>query len=168
MRILGIDPGSRHCGWGVIERSGNRFSAVGWGRLSPDVGRPLAERLLEIAAGLGRIIELHRPHRAVVERVFHGASARSLIVLAEARGAILVELARHGLAVEELAPAEVKSAVAGSGRADKAQVGRMVRLTLALPAGPLAADASDALAVAVAGAQRGDLARRLAAAAHSA
>jgi len=145
-----------------------RILGIAWGRLSPDAGLPLADRLLEITTGLGRIIELHRPQRAVVERVFHGVSTRSLIVLAEARGAILAELARHGLAVEELAPAEVKSAVAGSGRADKTQVGRMVRLTLALPAGPLPADATDALAVAVAGAQRGDLARRLAAAAHSA
>jgi crossover junction endodeoxyribonuclease RuvC len=168
VRILGIDPGSRHCGWGVLDGTGSRLAAIAWGRLSPDASRPLADRLLEIASGLGRIIELHRPERAVVERVFHGVSTRSLIVLAEARGAILAELARHGLAVEELAPAEVKSAVAGSGRADKTQVGRMVRLTLALPAGPLPADATDALAVAVAGAQRGDLARRLAAAAHSA
>jgi crossover junction endodeoxyribonuclease RuvC len=162
VRILGIDPGSRHCGWGVIAGSGGRFVAVAWGRLSPDAGRPLGERLLEIARGLGRVIEEHAPERAVVERVFHGASARSLIVLAEARGAILAELARHGLAVEELAPAEIKSAVAGSGRADKLQVGRMVRLTLALGDGRLPADASDALAVAVAGAQRGAVERRLA------
>lgn len=167
MRILGIDPGSRHCGWGVLDCTGSRLAAVAWGRLSPDADRPLADRLLEIAGGLGRLIELHRPERAVVERVFHGVSTRSLIVLAEARGAILAELARHGLAVEELAPAEVKSAVAGSGRADKTQVGRMVRLTLALPAGPLPADATDALAVAVAGAHRSDLARRLAAPVHS-
>jgi crossover junction endodeoxyribonuclease RuvC len=167
VRILGIDPGSRHCGWGVIERSGSGFAAIAWGRLSPDVGRPLAERLLEIANGLGRVIELHRPGSAVVERVFHGASTRSLIVLAEARGAILAELARHGLAVEELAPAEIKSAVTGSGRADKLQVARMVRLTLAMPAGALPADASDALAVAVAGAQLAGLAKRLASARRS-
>jgi len=167
VRILGIDPGSRHCGWGVLDGSGSRLAAVAWGCLSPDVRRPLAERLLEITTGLGRIIDLHRPERAVVERVFHGVSTRSLIVLAEARGAILAELARHGLAVEELAPAEVKSAVAGSGRADKVQVGRMVRLTLALTEGRLPPDASDALAIAVAGAQRGAVARRLAAAAQS-
>lgn len=167
MRILGIDPGSRHCGWGVVDASGSRLAAVAWGRLSPDARRPLADRLLEIAAGLGGIIELHRPERAVVERVFHGVSTRSLIVLAEARGAILAELARHGLAVEELAPAEVKSAVAGSGRADKEQVGRMIRRTLALDAGRLAADASDALAIAVAGAQLGTVSRRLAAAVQS-
>lgn len=167
MRILGIDPGSRHCGWGVVERSGSRFLAVAWGRLSPDPGRPLAERLLEISRGLGRVIAEQRPATAVVERVFHGASARSLIVLAEARGAILAELARHGLGVEELAPAEIKSAVAGSGRADKLQVERMVRLTLALGDAKLPADASDALAVAVAGAQLGTVAARLAGALRS-
>lgn len=100
------------------------------------------------------MIAEHRPDRAAVERVFHGPSARSLIVLAEARGVLLAELARARLPIAELSPAEVKSAVAGSGRADKSQLARMVRLQLALPAGRIPADATDALAVALAESQR--------------
>lgn len=153
MRILGVDPGSRHCGWAVVERHGGRVQALAWGRFSPPADGPLAGRLLAIASGLAAAIAEHRPDAAVVERVFHGVSSRSLIVLAEARGAILLELARAGLPVHELAPAAIKSAVAGSGRADKTQVARMVRLQLALGARSLAADASDALAVALAGSQ---------------
>ncbi len=154
MRFLGVDPGSRHCGWGVVERTGSRIVAVAWGRLSPRPTRALADRLAELVAGFAGLIAEHRPDRAAVEYVYHGVSTRSLIVLAEARGALLAELARHGLEVAELSPSEVKSAVAGSGRADKQQVARMVRLQLAPAVGELSADASDALAVALASAQR--------------
>ena len=161
MRFLGIDPGSRHCGWGVVERDGSRLTAVAWGRISPSPDRPLPERLAEIAAGLARVVATHTPERAAVECVYHGVSSRSLIVLAEARGAVLAELARCGLAVSELAPAEIKNSVAGSGRADKQQVARMVALELALPAERIAADATDALAVALAQAHREGLAQRL-------
>ena len=159
--MLGVDPGSRHCGWGVVERDGSRLVAVGWGRLSPLPTRPLPERLGEIAAGIAAVIAAHRPDHAAVERVFHGVSSRALIVLAEARGAVLGELGRSGLGVSELTPAEIKSAVAGSGRADKAQVARMVALLLALPAARLPADATDALAAALACAQHESFARRL-------
>lgn len=161
MRFLGVDPGSRHCGWGVVDREGARLTAVAWGRISPAPERPLPERLAEIAAGLAHVVATHSPQRAAVERVFHGVSARSLIVLAEARGAVLAELARSGLEVSELAPAEIKNAVTGSGRADKQQVARMVALELALPAGRIAADATDALAIALAQAHREGLASRL-------
>jgi crossover junction endodeoxyribonuclease RuvC len=161
VRVLGVDPGSRHCGWGVIERVGSRLVAVAWGRLSPSAGRPLPERLGEIAAGIAGVIAEHRPDHAAVERVFHGVSTRSLIVLAEARGAVLGELGRLGVGVSELAPAAIKSAVAGSGRADKAQVARMVALLLALPGSRPPADATDALAAALACAQLESFARRL-------
>lgn len=154
MRVLGVDPGSRHCGWGVVERTGSRLVAVAWGRVSPSPSRPLCARLGEIAAGLASVIAEHRPDHASVERVFHGVSSRSLIVLAEARGAVLGELGRSGLTVSELTPAEIKSAVAGSGRADKGQVARMVALQLALPASRPPADATDALAAALACIQR--------------
>jgi crossover junction endodeoxyribonuclease RuvC len=161
VRVLGVDPGSRHCGWGVIERSGARCVAVAWGRLSPSARRPLPERLGEIAAGIAAVIAEHRPDHAAVERVFHGVSTRSLIVLAESRGAVLGELGRQGIGVSELAPAEIKSAVAGSGRADKAQVARMVALLLALPGAYPPPDATDALAAALACAQREGFARRV-------
>jgi crossover junction endodeoxyribonuclease RuvC len=150
MRVLGIDPGSRHTGWGLIECIGASSRAIAWGRLSPVERAPLAERLREIADGLAALVETHRPALAAIERVFHGESSRSLIVLAEARGALLLTLARAGVPYAELAPAMVKSAVAGSGRADKEQVARMVRLQLALPAGAMPRDVTDALAIALA------------------
>ena len=153
MRILGIDPGSRHCGWAVIERAGSQLRAIAWGRLSLATTADVPQRLRESADGLANLLASHQPGAAVVERVFHGPSTRSLVVLAEARGAILVELARAGLDVHELAPTAVKAAVAGSGRADKAQVAQMVRLQLGLAAASMPADASDALAVALAGSQ---------------
>lgn len=154
MRFLGLDPGSRHCGWGVVERSGARLVAVAWGRISPRPALALPARLAEILAALDALVVEHRPDRAAVESVYHGVSTRSLIVLAEARGALLAGLARQGLTIAELTPTEVKSTVAGSGRADKQQVCRMVRLQLALGAVALPADASDALAVALASALR--------------
>jgi crossover junction endodeoxyribonuclease RuvC len=150
MRVLGIDPGSRHTGWAVVDCLGAGTRAVAWGRVSPPERSPLAERLAEIAEGLACVAAEHRPELAAVERVFHGANARALIVLAEARGAVLVALARAGLPYAELAPAMVKSAVAGSGRADKAQVARMVRLQLGLAPESLPADVTDALAIALA------------------
>jgi len=154
MLVLGLDPGSRHTGFGLVRREGSRLEAVDFGCLSPAPQRELAERLGEIALGLEALLDRHRPDCAAVEKVFHGANTRSLIVLAEARGALLATLGRRGVPVVELAPAEVKSAIAGHGRAEKLQVARMVRLLLALGARPLAADAADALALALCAAQR--------------
>ena len=154
MLVLGLDPGSRHTGFGLVRRSGSRLQAVDCGRLSPPPQGELALRLGEIAGGLEALLERHRPDLAAVEKVFHGANTRSLIVLAEARGALLATLGRRGVPVVELAPAEVKSAITGNGRAEKPQVARMVRLLLALGDRPLAADAADALALALCAAQR--------------
>jgi len=133
----------------VVERVGGKVRSLGCGRISPDPGLPQAARLATLATELEALVEAHRPDCAAVERVFHGANARSLIVLAEARGALLAVLGRYGLPVIELAPAAVKSAVAGSGRADKRQVARMVALQLGLADSALPPDATDALAVAL-------------------
>ncbi len=149
MLVLGLDPGSRHAGFGLVERIGGRVRAVGCGRISPDPKLPPAERLAALAHELELLIERERPDCAAVERVFHGANSRSLIVLAEARGALLAVLGRHRLPVAELAPAAIKSAVAGSGRADKRQVARMVALQLGMVEAALPADATDALAAAL-------------------
>jgi crossover junction endodeoxyribonuclease RuvC len=161
VRWLGVDPGSRHCGWGVIEQEGSRLQAVAWGRISPPAGTELPSRLALVAAGIEAAVTAHAPAAAAVECIYHGISSRSLIVLAEARGVVLATLCRLGLAVDELSPAEVKSAITGSGRADKQQVARMVRLLLGLAAAPLAEDAADALAVALARAQRAGYEGRL-------
>lgn len=153
MKVLGLDPGSRHTGWGLIESHGSSLRGLEWGRLSPAPGLGLAARLLHVASGVEALVLAHRPDLAAVERVFHGVNARSLIVLAEARGALLAALARSGLAYVEVSPSQVKSSVAGSGRADKRQVARMVGLQLGLAAVDLASDTTDALAIAITGAQ---------------
>lgn len=161
VRVLGLDPGSAHTGWGVVEHAGARLVARAWGRLSPDRRLALPERLRQIAAGVEALLAEHAPDAVALERVFHGVNSRSLIVLAEARGAILAALGGHALELVEVTPATVKSAVAGDGSADKQRVARLVRSQLALGEAALAADASDALAVAIAG---GHLLRRGAAA----
>lgn len=162
MRILGLDPGSAHTGWGVIDCVGAGLQARGWGRISPPARAPLDARLRQIAAEVGRLLVEHAPDLVALERVFFGKNARSLIVLAEARGAILAAVAQRGTPIAEVAPAMVKSVVTGDGRADKARLGRMVCLQLGLGAQTLSADASDALAVAIAGRQvhSADLLRR--------
>lgn len=114
----------------------------------------MADRLHGLCAELDRIVDRYRPRVAVVESLFHGINPRSLIVLAQARGALLSALAGKAIPVSEYAPSEIKSAVTGQGRADKQQVARMVRLILGLGDRKLADDTTDALAVAVCFAQR--------------
>lgn len=149
MRILGLDPGSHHTGYGCLEVDGGRLSAVVFGRISPPRRLPLAERLARVVGELSAVLEDWGPEAAVLETPFLGLNPRSLVVLAQARGALLALAAQRGIAVHEYSPAEIKSAVAGNGRADKEQVERMVRLQLALGGEPLAADAADALAAAL-------------------
>jgi crossover junction endodeoxyribonuclease RuvC len=152
-RILGIDPGSVRTGWGVVDRQGSRLASVAHGVIRcRDAELPL--RLAYLSRELRKVILDHRPDAAVLETPFHGVNARSLIVLAQARGALVVTLALEALEVAELAPAEVKLALAGNGRADKKQVARMVQLILGLGGERLAADTTDALAVAICYAQR--------------
>lgn len=124
------------------------------GRISPPRGQALGPRLAFLSRELHGIIETFSPQAASLEALFHGVNPKSLIVLAQARGALLATLAGNGLACREYSPAEVKSAVTGHGRADKQQVQRMVRLVLGLRDEPLSPDASDALAVAICCAQR--------------
>lgn len=161
LRVLGLDPGSLHTGWGIVEKSGSSLRPLGCGRFSCSRGDPLPHRLAFLGGELEQVLERWQPSVAVLESLFHGRNVRSLIVLAQARGALLSTLARRDLEIREFSPAEVKSAVTGNGRAPKEQVSRMVGLLLAIDAGGLAADASDALAVAICGAQRLRLDRRL-------
>lgn len=157
MRILGIDPGSLHTGYGLIEKSGSAVTALDAGRLSCPGGLGVPQRLAWLAQCLGERLPAWQPELAVLETPFHGMNSRSLIVLAEARGALLAVLAGRGIEIREYTPSEVKSAVTGNGRADKEQVARMVRLLVGAAAGESrrwAADATDALAVALCCAQR--------------
>jgi crossover junction endodeoxyribonuclease RuvC len=146
VRILGVDPGSRAAGWAVVD-----FAAaprlVAAGVLRPSASLPFAERLGFLHRSLGAIVEREAPQAAVVERVFAGVNAQSLIALGEARGVLLLALAEAGLSPAEITPAEIKRAVAGSGSAEKEQVRRMVT---ALLGKRLALDAADAAAAALA------------------
>lgn len=153
---LGIDPGSRFTGFGLVERDGRRLRLVAHGviRLAPAL--ELAARLAQIHREVARLIAEHRPHQVAVESPFQGINPRSLIVLAQARGAALAAVAGAGLRVVELTPAEIKAAVVGSGAGDKTQVEKMVRLILGLKDAAMKADESDALAAAICLAQRRD------------
>jgi len=144
--VLGIDPGSQRCGYGVVQRSGSRLRALEAGVLEP--GRlALAERLARILDGLGAVMARHAADAVSVESAYFGASARSALVLGQARGVALAAAARAGLPVFEYTPSEVKRAFTGSGRAEKVQMIRTARTLLGVEAEH--ADAADALAAAV-------------------
>lgn len=148
MRILGIDPGTRYFGYGVIERlAAGRVRYIECGVIQPARGE-LAGRLAEIARGLGEIIGELEPDVVAVEGVFHGVNARSALQLGHSRGVALAAAGTHLLPVHEYAPATVKRAVAGNGQATKDQVQAMVRALCGLRRAPTL-DASDALAVAI-------------------
>jgi crossover junction endodeoxyribonuclease RuvC len=144
--VLGIDPGSRRCGYGVVERAGTRLRVLESGVLVPGE-LPLAERLGRILDGLDAVIARVRPEEASVEQVFSGASPRSALVLGQARGVALAAAARAGVAVFEYAPSAVKLAFTGNGRAGKDQMLRTARVLLG--ACPELSDEADALALAV-------------------
>ena len=148
-RILGLDPGLRRTGWGVIVVEGSRLSWVAHGVIAPSEKAPFSERLLALFEGVCAIVAEHRPHEAAIEETFVNVNAASTLKLGHARAAALIAPAQAGLSVAEYAPSEVKKAVVGTGGADKAQVAFMIRRLL--PAcGNATADAADALAVAIA------------------
>ena len=146
MIVLGIDPGSRRCGYGVVGRDGAKLRVLDSGVLVPG-DLPVAERLGRILQGLGEVIARVRPAEVSIERVFAGVSPRSALVLGEARGVALAVAAREGLPVFEYQPSEVKLAFTGSGRASKEQMLRSARALLGVDA--RLSDEADALAVAV-------------------
>ncbi|MHB1101486.1 MAG: crossover junction endodeoxyribonuclease RuvC [Devosia sp.] len=148
VRIIGIDPGLRRCGWGVIESAGNRLSFIACGTLTPDTGNSLAMRLAEMHAGLGALIERFRPDEAAVEETFVNQGARSALLLGQARGVALMTPASRGLPVGEYAANLVKKSIVGTGHADKDQIQLMVK-TLLPSASFKGADAADALAIAI-------------------
>ncbi len=159
MRILGIDPGSSVTGYGVVERLADGVVHRAHGTVRPPRSHPLAQRLAAIHRELVRVIEEQRPDVAVVEQVFVSASARSALVLGQARGVALAAAAAAGLPVEEYSAQQIKLAVVGTGGAAKGQVQAMVRRLLSLEVVP-AQDAADALAAALCRAHQGVLAGR--------
>lgn len=148
MRILGLDPGSRVCGYGVIDEEKGELHYVECGVLTAPEDRPMEQRLGEIARGLREVIGELSPGVVAVEDVFTHQNPRSALALAQARGMALAVIGLAGLRVASYPPALVKKTVTGSGTADKGQIARMVQALIKLKSLPRA-DASDALAVAI-------------------
>lgn len=161
---LGLDPGTRYFGWGVVAREGTRIVHLGHGVVELDDEQGLAVRLVALERALVEVVAAHRPTLASVETLFFAKDAQAASKLGHARGVALLVCARAGLLVHEYAPTLVKRAVTGSGRAEKAQVAQMMRVLLKL--GPLPRlDATDALAVAVTHLQQAPALEAMAAAA---
>ena len=148
MRVLGIDPGSRRTGWGVVQLEGLRLRHLGAGTITIADKLSLPERLRVIHVELGRIIREHRPEAVAVEEIFFAKYANAALKLGHARGVALLVAAESEIAVHEYPPAIVKRTIVGRGGADKAQVGHLIMALLGLQAPP-EEDAADALAVAI-------------------
>jgi crossover junction endodeoxyribonuclease RuvC len=169
MRVLGVDPGLTRCGVGVVDGTpGRPLTLVDVAVIRTDAGLPLGERLLAIETALEAAVVRHRPDTVAVERVFSQHNVRTVMGTAQASGIAALVAARHGLPLALHTPSEVKAAVSGNGRADKAQVAAMVVRLLRLEVRPRPADASDALALAICQVWRGGAQNRLAAAAAAA
>jgi crossover junction endodeoxyribonuclease RuvC len=149
VRILGLDPGLRRTGWGLVAVSGARMVHVAHGVIAPKETLPFAERLLVLFEGIAEVIATHAPDEAAVEETFVNTNASSTLKLGHARACCLIAPARAGLLVAEYAATVVKKAVVGTGAAEKEQVGFMIRRLLPT-AGETTSDAADALAVAIA------------------
>ena len=149
MVILGIDPGLAIVGWGVVECKAGRFHPIAFGSVQTKAGVPVEERLQQIHAGLTKIIERYKPEAMAVEELFFHSNVTTGIVVAEARGVILLAARQCGLPIYEYTPMQVKSAVVGYGKAEKKQVIAMVTALLGLKEPPKPDDTADALAIAM-------------------
>lgn len=150
MRVLGVDPGLTRCGVGVVDGvAGRPLSMVGVGVVRTPADTDIAERLVLVEQGIEQWLDEFRPEYVAVERVFSQHNVRTVMGTAQASAVAMLCAARRGLPVALHTPSEVKAAVTGSGRADKAQVGAMVTRLLRLDAPPKPADAADALALAI-------------------
>ncbi|GGD26608.1 crossover junction endodeoxyribonuclease RuvC [Nocardioides daphniae] len=168
MRVLGVDPGLTRCGIGVVEGEiGRPLSMLDVGVIRTSSHLHVAERLVTVEKGIDAWIDEYRPDAVAVERIFARSDSSTIMGTAQASGIALVAAARRGLPVALHTPSEVKAAVSGSGRADKAQVTAMVTRILRLEAPPKPADAADALALAITHIWRGGAADRLRAAAET-
>jgi crossover junction endodeoxyribonuclease RuvC len=149
VKIFGIDPGSERTGYGCIETIGSRHHLVVYGSLSAPARSTFPEKLKHIHGGLATLLAKHRPDCVAVETIFYSRNVRSALKLGHARGIALLAASEAGLSVVEYAPAEIKRAVVGFGRAEKHQVQQMIQLLLGLATPPSPHDAADALAVAI-------------------
>jgi len=149
MRIIGIDPGLRHTGWGIIDKDGSRVSFVAAGVINADTENALSERLLEIFDSLRHVLDEYKPQEAAVEEVFVNMNPNSTLKLGQARGIALLAPAVFGIPVSEYTPNQIKKMIVGVGHAEKKQVDMMVRKMLPTLPKNVPADSADALAMAL-------------------
>jgi crossover junction endodeoxyribonuclease RuvC len=149
VKVIGIDPGTAACGFGIVHESGGRLQAVDHGWWKTRAAERPEQRLKTIFDDVAELIDAHRPDAVALEESFVGVDARTALFVGQARGAVLVAAANAGVTCAEYAPARVKQVVCGYGRAEKQQVQKMVKAILALEAAPTPTHAADALAVAI-------------------
>jgi crossover junction endodeoxyribonuclease RuvC len=149
MLVLGVDPGTALCGYGLVRAEKDDLSLVAYGAVSTPANSPLAPRLLQIYTGLSALIAEHHPEAAAVEKLFFAKNARTALAVGHARGVALLAAAQANLPVFEYTPNEVKQAIVGYGGADKHQMQQMVRVLLRLDFVPEPDDAADAIAIAI-------------------
>jgi crossover junction endodeoxyribonuclease RuvC len=149
VKVIGIDPGTAACGYGIVHENDGRLTAIDHGWWKTAAGERLELRLKTIFDEVVALIEVHRPDAVALEESFVGADARIALSVGQARGAVMVAAANAGVACAEYAPARVKQLVCGYGRAEKQQVRKMVQAILSMQAAPTPTHASDALAVAI-------------------
>lgn len=149
MRILGIDPGIGRCGWGIIEAKGNKQIAISYGCIETDKDLPLDTRLEQLFDQVTKIIKTEKPESFAIEDLFFNTNAKTAMVVGQARGVILLAAVKAKLPIGIYTPLQVKMAVTGYGRADKNQMGQMIKVLLKLDKIPKLDDTADALAVAI-------------------
>ena len=149
MRILGIDPGIARCGWGVIEVQNSEFKIKNYGCVETKVGTLTEKRLLIVHEGITKLIEKYKPDSVAVEELFFNTNAKTAFVVGQARGVVLLACAKQNIPVSTYTPLQVKMAITGYGRAEKNQIGQMVKTLLKLKEIPKPDDVADALAVAL-------------------
>lgn len=151
MRILGIDPGTAICGWGIVDRQGARTESLGFGAIRTESTWAPERRLVYIYDALSLILKTHQPEYAAVEKLFFGQNSTTALAVGQARGVVLLGIAQAGIPMVEMTPNEVKQTVTGYGLATKAQIQGMVQRLLGLKTKPTPDDAADALAIALTG-----------------
>ena len=159
MLVLGIDPGTAICGWGVVRQEGSRIQAVDYGAVQTSATLATADRLAVLYNGVDALIKQYRPEVVGVEQLFFNKNVSTAMTVGQARGVILLAAALNGARVLECTPLQVKQAVVGYGKATKEQVIYMTQKLLCLPAKPHPDDVADALAVAICTAHTGTLGR---------
>ena len=149
MRIIGIDPGIARCGWGIIETKNTELRTLNYGCFETEAKTPVEKRLLAIHEFISKLIKTEKPDALSIEELFFNTNAKTAFAVGQARGVVLVAAAAHNIPISVYTPLQVKIAVTGYGRAEKQQVGQMVKTILKLESVPRPDDTADALAIAL-------------------